>query len=103
MLKFSNMLIRIVSIVGQSYTAGTRFTVAHGLNYTPNLDAVLVQERASDADADNVCMFAVVKADKTYIYLKPLRTIDLSTGSPVVGKLYIFADKDVEQRRVASA
>lgn len=103
MIKFSNLLIRIVNITGANYTAGTRVTVAHGLGYTPNIDAIIVQEQSSDADADNVCKFALVKADATNVYLKPLRTIDLSGGSPTVGKIMIFADKDIEQRRVASA
>lgn len=103
MLKFSNMLLRTVKIPGASFTAGTRITVAHGLGYEPNLDAVLVLTRASDADADNVVNFAVVKADADDVYLKPDRTIDLSAGTPTVGRLLIFADKDVEQRRTASA
>lgn len=97
MIKFHEMLIKIVTITGANYTAGTRVTVTHGLGYTPNLDACLVQERASDADADNDIFFNLVKADGTYVYLKPSRTIDLSTGSPTVGKLYIFADKDIGQ------
>lgn len=103
MIKFSAMLIKIVTITGVSYTAGTRVTVAHGLGYTPNLDAILIQERSSDADSDNTCMFSLVKVDATNVYIKPLRTIDLSSGSPTVGKIYIFADKDIGQRREASA
>lgn len=87
MIKWNQIAQKILTF-SVNATAGTRFNVAHGLGFTPALDAVRTEARSGDADADDVTNFAVVKADGTNIVLKCDRTLN-----PAIGRVYIGLDE----------
>jgi hypothetical protein len=86
MIKFSEVSRKYVSGTFATTTAGTRVSVAHGLNYTPALIALTVRPTAGATDTDDAQAFAIVSADGTNIVLKPTRTLAVpSTVSIEIG------------------
>lgn len=102
MITFRELALKILAIPSAAYTAGTRFTVAHGLGYTPNVDACLAFGRGTDdASTDNAISFNVVATDATYIYVKP--TVGGASSTTGTGIIYVFLDKDDGGRRYATS
>lgn len=87
MIGLRNVAIKILSIPSAAYTAGTSFTVAHGLGYAPALNSIMVCPRTPTATGtDDVTDFGVESADATNITLKPSRT---KTAS---GHIWVWSD-----------
>lgn len=102
MITYRELAMKKLSIPSASYTAGTRFTVAHGLGYTPNVDACIAIGRGTDdASTNNAVAFNVVATDATYIYVKPC--LGGASSTTATGVIWVFLDTDVGQRRIASS
>lgn len=89
MTKFRNLALKIVTFTAATTTAGTNVNVAHGLPYTPNTQAILVQPYCTSASTtDDVNSWAVVSSDTTNVVIRPSRTLAV----PTKGRVFIFLD-----------
>lgn len=73
-------------------TANTRFTIAHGLGYTPSIWAVSARMFAVDDDGTAVAGLAVDKVDATNVTLKPSASV---TAANTNFLLLIDLDTDI--------
>lgn len=79
-------------------TATTRFTVAHGLGYKPNLWAISTRVMANADDTTAAFGLALVSADTTNVTLKPSISVTAANTSFL---LLIELDTDVGGRNYA--
>lgn len=107
-------LINVVGVLNQTFqmspipaggqvavgalTSVTRFTVAHGLNYTPLLAVISTKAFALDDDTSATPAYSVDKVDSTNVTLKPSANV---TAANVNFLLSIDLDTDIGGRNTA--
>lgn len=116
-VKYSEQLVKVINAVGvlnQTFaapiipaggqvavgalTATTRFTVAHGLGYKPNLWAVSTRVMGNNDDTTAAFSLALVAVDATNVTLKPSISVTAANTSFL---LLIELDTDIGGRNYA--
>ena len=97
MIKCTDLTRKFILIPAAAYTAGTTFTVAHGLGYAPSVLSCSVRSISTTASGvSDVVDFGVVSADATNVTIKPGRTT--TSGVLTSGYLVIELDRDLGGR-----